>query len=245
MKKILILGFLSVFFFSCSLDQVKKDPYPDCKARVNDYVNVLDQDQVNKLESRLKAFEDSTSNQLVILIVPSLNGEVIEDYANKVFEKWKLGAKKKNNGILFLFSIEDRQSRIEVGYGLEGAFTDLQSSQITEKIIPQYFSQQQYFEGINASLDVVMADTHKEYTADSQSAAQKSKINPLYVIIGLIIYFVVFTIIGIAIGDPFLAIWIALRVLLAVASGGKSGGSSGGFSGGGGSSGGGGASGRW
>ena len=83
--------------------------------RVHDDAKVLKQETAEILEKQLKAYEDSTSNQVAILIVQSLDGEVIEDYSIRVVEKWKLGTKKNDNGVLILVAIDDHKMRIEVG----------------------------------------------------------------------------------------------------------------------------------
>jgi uncharacterized protein len=125
---------------------------PKLNGRINDHVGILDKQATEYLDTKLQAFEDSTSNQIAILIIPTLEGESIEDYAAEVFESWKLGEEKKDNGILVLLVIQDKKSRIEVGYGLEGVLTDLQSNEITDQIFPNYFVQGKYFEGIDTGL---------------------------------------------------------------------------------------------
>src|SRR5690349_1280176 len=88
---------------------------------VHDEAHVLSSSTVAELESILKAERDSTSNQIAILIIPSLEGEILEEYAIKVAHKeWKLGEKGKDNGVLMLVVVNDRKIRIESGYGLEG-----------------------------------------------------------------------------------------------------------------------------
>ena len=87
---------------------------------VHDEANVLSAATKAQLEAILKAERDSTSNQIAILIIPSLDGEALEDFSLRVAEKWKLGKKDTDNGVLFLISIGDRKVRIEVGQGLEG-----------------------------------------------------------------------------------------------------------------------------
>jgi len=237
MKKIRILFVLIIV--SCQIAWGLTVPELNGK-RINDYANILTQSQITQLENKLQLFEDSTSNQIAILIIPSLEGEIMEEYAVKVFEKWELGDKEKDNGLLFLISINDRQSRIEVGNGLEGVMTDLKSSQVTKEIIPSFFQKNQHFEGIDSSLLFITTTIGDEYSAN------KGKIlglPPMYWLIGLIIYILIFTLIGIATGEPLLALYFAFRILAAVASSGGGGG--GGFSGGGGSSSGGGSSGSW
>lgn len=210
---------------------------PKLNGRINDHVGILDKQATEHLDTKLQAFEDSTSNQIALLIIPTLDGEVLEEYALKVFESWKLGEEKKDNGVLILLVIQDRKSKIEVGYGLEGVLTDAKSNEITAQIFPNYFAQGKYFEGIDTGLTKITQIIGNEY---SQNKGKIFGLKPLIWFLILIVYFAVFTIIGFAIGEPLLALWLALRILTAVASGGK-----GGFSGSGGSSGGGGSPGSW
>ena len=86
---------------------------------VHDEAGILSTNTISQLETKLKSFEDSTSNQVAILIVKSLEGEVLEDYALRVAETWQLGQKEKVNGVLLLIAIEDKLMRIEVGYGFK------------------------------------------------------------------------------------------------------------------------------
>lgn len=98
--------------------------------RVHDDAHVLRQATIDELETRLAQYEDSTSNQIAILIISSLDGESLEEYSIKVAEKWALGKKDKDNGVLLLIAVDDHKMRIEVGEGLEGVLTDAMSSRI-------------------------------------------------------------------------------------------------------------------
>ena len=105
---------------------------PVLKNYVNDYTNTLTSTEKNQLESKLSNFDKTTSNQVVVLILDSLNDEsYIEDYSIKVAEKNKIGTKEKNNGVLLTIIKSDRKLRIEVGYGLEGFLTDSKTAGYT------------------------------------------------------------------------------------------------------------------
>src|SRR5574342_289209 len=97
---------------------------PRLQGYVNDYAGMISPPARSKIEETLKAFEQSDSTQIVILTVPSLEGENIEEFGIKVGETWKIGQRGKDNGILFIVSKQERKIRIEVGYGLEGKLTD-------------------------------------------------------------------------------------------------------------------------
>lgn len=163
MKKLIILNLL--FLPLLSLAQL---PVPELWGiRVHDEAKVLSPVFVNQLEQQLKQFEDSTSNQIAILIVPSLQGEVIEEYTLKVLKDWKLGTEKNDNGVLLFIAINDRKARIEVGYGLEGPLPDAIASQIIRNELAPYFRQDNYEGGVQAATNAILKAIAGEYHADS------------------------------------------------------------------------------
>ena len=119
---------------------------------VHDEANVLSPSTKTLLESVLKAERDSTSNQIAVLIIPSLEGEPLEGYSLRVSEQWRLGQESKDNGVLLLIAINDREIRIEAGYGLEGVLTDALSSRINRNEIAPNFRQGNYDEGVKAGV---------------------------------------------------------------------------------------------
>lgn len=121
---------------------------PYLTGRVNDNAQILSESARKSLTVTLKEHEDQTTNQIVILTIPSLEGESIEDFANKVFNEWKLGQKDKNNGILIVIVPEERKMRIEVGYGLESTLTDLSSGRIIRNIMAPRFKDGDFDGGI-------------------------------------------------------------------------------------------------
>jgi uncharacterized protein len=126
---------------------------PVLKSQVTDLTGTLTPSQVSSLEQKLAAFETQKGSQIAILIVSSTQPEAIEQYALRVVEKWQLGRKKIDDGILLLVAKDDRRLRFEVGYGLEGAVNDLTAKRIISEIITPYFRQGQFYEGINAGID--------------------------------------------------------------------------------------------
>jgi len=129
---------------------------PALQGRVNDYAGVLGAD-ASSIEAKLAANEHATGNQIVVLTVADLGGGDIESYANKVFHTWKLGRRGVDDGVLIVLAVKDRRARIEVGYGLEGALTDLASSRILRDTMHPRFAAGDYAGGMEAGVDAVLA----------------------------------------------------------------------------------------
>jgi uncharacterized protein len=134
---------------------VAKD-VPYLAGRVNDTANLIPPEQRQRIEAQLAQFEKQTGDQIVVLTVDSLDGEPIEDFANKVGRTWALGQKGKNNGAILLVSKQDRKMRIEVGYGLEPELTDLQTSLIQNQVIIPHFKQGDFGGGIEAGVGAIL-----------------------------------------------------------------------------------------
>jgi uncharacterized protein len=141
---------------------------PNLTQRVTDLTGMLSPDQVATLDAKLRELENSDSTQVAVLIIPSLEGEVLEDYSMRVVEAWKLGQKSRDNGALLLISMKDRAIRIEVGYGLEGTLTDLRSSQIIRNDMFPHFRAGDFYGGIDAGLTGIIQTIRGEYQASPQ-----------------------------------------------------------------------------
>lgn len=115
---------------------------------VNDFANILDSATVSWLDAYISRIEADTTAEIAVVTVDNLQGWEIEDYAIRLFSQWGIGKRDKDNGVLLLASKEDRVLRIEVGYGLEGAITDLEAGNIIESIIVPWFRQDDYSQGI-------------------------------------------------------------------------------------------------
>ena len=118
-KKVLFFTFFLIFFTNLFALDV-----PSLQGRVNDYANVISKNDEQQINEYLTNVENQTGIQIAVLTIPSLKGEDIAAYGVKVAEKWKLGQKGEDNGALLLVAMEERELRIEVGYGLEGLLTD-------------------------------------------------------------------------------------------------------------------------
>ena len=129
---------------------------PYLTGRVTDNAGILSRETIRSLTDSLKAHEDRTGNQIAVLTVPTLNGEVIEDYAVRVLREWKLGQKDRDNGILIVVVPNDHRMRIEVGYGLEGTLTDGTAGQIIRTVMTPKFKNGDYNGGITDGAMAVM-----------------------------------------------------------------------------------------
>ena len=139
---------------------------------VNDFAGVLASDQQQALEIKIASFEKDTGNELSVVIIPSLDGDTIENFAVKLFEDWGIGKNKKDNGILLLIARDDRQMRIEVGYGLEGALTDARSFWIIQNVLKPSFQEGDYYRGINGGVDSIILTTKGEFKPDTNSTSK-------------------------------------------------------------------------
>jgi uncharacterized protein len=256
LTKLFIVFIIAVFSFTSALAQnVIEKPNPP--VLVSDLAGVLSPEQKQALENKLVAIDDSSSNQIAVVILPTLDGNPIEEYATKLFRTWGIGNKKTNNGILLLIAIQDKKIRIETGYGLEGAIPDITANSIIDNDIKPAFREQAYYEGIDKATDDIAKAAVGEYKEKRERRAKGKGSNPLLFVF---ILFIIVAILGKKGGGGGSNIGgggfsdIATGMLLGslLGGGGRSGGSDwgggggGGFGGfGGGSSGGGGASGGW
>ncbi len=224
---------------------------PPLKSRINDYAQALTSKQKALLESMLTDVERRTSSQIVLLVIPTLENEILENYSMKVVDTWKVGQTDLDNGVLLLIAMKEKKIRIEVGYGLEGIITDLKSGFIIRNIVVPEFKKGNYYEGIAGGLNAISGLVTDEYVISDEELQKyqedvKRKKGVSQVPVGLIIFLIMIVFGGFGkrrrLGFlPFLF----LGSTLGGSSRSSGFGGFGGFSGGGGSFGGGGASGGW
>src|SRR5450755_4408548 len=153
MKKLLV--FLLVF--TCLVTVALKTPdTPKPSRLVNDFAHVMTADQVQELESKLVAYDDSTSIQIAVVTIPTTGDYAIDDYALKILRDWKVGNKKTNNGMVVLAAIQDHKVYIATGYGMEGSIPDITAKQIVEDEVIPNFKQQNYYQGFNLAADAII-----------------------------------------------------------------------------------------
>jgi uncharacterized protein len=258
MKQFLIILFS---FFTISLVSAQNIlPKPNPPKLVTDMANVLSPEQKEILERKLVALDDSTSNQIAVVLIKTLNDYPIEEYATKLFRDWGIGNKKTNNGILLIAAIDDRKIRIEVGYGLEGAIPDITTASIIRNDIVPNFKSGDYYHGIDEATNSIAKAAVGEYKVERQKETKGKGGSSIFTFIIILIIVIAVVSAGRGGGGGGMMsrrgvgglaetlFWTSL-----LSGGGRGGGggwggsdSGGGFGGfGGGSSGGGGASGSW
>jgi uncharacterized protein len=138
-----------------SAAQAREVPY--LSGRVVDEAAMIPADARQRIEQKLAAFEQRTGSQVAVLTIESLQGDPLEDFSQRTVETWKLGKAGKDNGVLFLVSEQDRQMRIEVGYGLEPELTDAESGRILANVVRPAFRNGDFGGGIEKGVDSVLS----------------------------------------------------------------------------------------
>jgi uncharacterized protein len=160
---------------------------------VHDDAHILSPSTIDSLELMLTRHEDSTSNQIAIYTIHSLEGEVLEEFSLRVaHDEWKLGTAKNDNGVLLLIAVDDHKMRIEVGDGLEGVLTDARSNQIIRNEIAPHFRESEYDAGVMAGTKAIIASIAGEYAVSEETAE-----NEVSWIVWLVIGIFVFSILGV------------------------------------------------
>jgi uncharacterized protein len=254
LRRLLIIATL----ICCSFWSFALDYPPAPKQRVNDYAGILTAQEKEELESMLTRHETETSNQIVVAIFPSLEQESLEDFVNRLFERWRIGQKVNNNGVLLAIFLKERKIRIEVGYGLEGTLTDALSSRIIRDEIAPDFRAGRYGSGIRAGLQAIqkaIAGEYKPLVRPEEPGNQLLSPGTIFILVMVFLY-IIYRIRNQAMYLPHDSNHQRRRRRdddwfifpgggFGSGGGGWGGGGGGGFGGGGGMSGGGGASGSW
>ena len=254
---VLMTLFMSSFAFATD-DDIPSRPYPP--QLVNDFANILSYEERTSLETKLDLYNDSTSTQIAVVTVKDLGGYDISDYSFKLGEKWGVGQKSTNNGIIIVIKPKTDNSNgrafIAVGYGLEEIITDAATRMIIENEMIPSFKENNYYQGIDKSTSVLMDLASKKYSS-SDYARKNNELFPTIIVILLIIITIIVASFtkrgkngggGITFGGgPFMGgMWIGGFGDGGSSFGGGSSSGGGGFGGfGGGSFGGGGAGGSW
>ncbi|TDQ10380.1 TPM domain-containing protein [Pedobacter metabolipauper] len=154
---------------------------------VNDYTNTLSSSQVQQLEQKLVAFNDSTSTQIAIAIVKTVGDYDINEYTLELGRKWGVGQAGKNNGIMIVVAVGDRKISIQTGYGLEGVLPDVYSKRIIENDIKPYFKAGDYYQGLEAGTNAIIKYTKGEYKEERPKKSKNKGGFPVGAIIVIIV----------------------------------------------------------
>jgi uncharacterized protein len=182
LKKKIFLFLL--FLFSIQLSAQNQTEIPELKRPVMDLVGILKPEEVSIIENKILNLQKEKGSQIAVLIIPSTGDLPIEDYSIRVAEKWKLGRKGVDDGVLFLIAYNDRKMRIEVGYGLEGAIPDAKAKQILDDFVRPHFKNKNFYKGIDTGVDLLIKLIKNEPLPEPQ----QDQITPF--IVGLIFMFV-------------------------------------------------------
>ncbi len=193
-KKLLFLPVLLIWTLTLAAQDIPKRPVPP--RLVNDYAGILSADEASRLEHKLVSFNDSTSTQIVLVTVKSLNGYDKNDYAQRLGQKWGIGQKGSNNGVVILikpkYPNEKGEVSIQSGYGLEGVLPDITCKQIVENEMIPKFAQGDYYGGVSAGLAVVMSITKGEFTAGQYNKrTNQAQQKPYGILVPIIILMII------------------------------------------------------
>lgn len=169
--------YLSLFLFlSLFLSEVHcaELELPSLTSPVMDLAGLMTEEERASLSEL--AYEINTNNgpQITILTVPNLQGNAIEEFSIRVADKWQLGTKEKDNGLLVVVAKEERQMRIEVGQGLEGDLTDYDTAKYTRQIFPQYFRRNEYYAGLRVFMEDMAARFNIKVNQESPGLVRRS-----------------------------------------------------------------------
>jgi uncharacterized protein len=186
---------LAVLFFLLMLTSLElfAQQFPSRPGgHVNDYAGFMNTSQTRSLERKLQSYRDSTSNAIVIVTLENLGGESIEKAAENIFNTWRMWEGDRYNGILILASRQERELRIEVGYGLEGAVPDILAGRIVREVLVPGFGEGNFYGAFDRATDVLMQLAAGEYDAVDRATQSDGSWIPFFVflIMFALLYFV-------------------------------------------------------
>ncbi len=194
-----ILSLFALFTFT-DLNAQDIPKKPDTPRLVNDYTNTLSTAEIRRLENKLVAFSDSTSNQITIIFVNNLQGYDPAEFAYKIGESWKVGNKDFDNGIVILVkpktARQKGQTFIATGYGLEGVIPDAIGKRIVENEMIPEFKKENYYQGLDGATNILMALASGEYSVEQYR--KDSQQVPYAGIIPFLVIIVIFILINIS-----------------------------------------------
>ena len=177
-KSLPILVILLFSFLSAGAASAQNVPAPAGRL-VSDGGAFLDDVEERALEMKLRAYNDSTSTQIVVVTVQDLGGYDSQEFAMAIGRQWGVGQQGSDNGVVFLISRAERKIRIETGYGMEGVLPDVFVGRVVREIVEPSFKKGQFYYGINAAVDVIISAASGEFDAQAlQRPARRQSKNP-------------------------------------------------------------------
>ncbi len=162
-SKLFLFIVFSFFFLFSSLGLASVIPPATYDFYVNDYVGLLDSEDREYIIEHSKQLYELTGAQIVVVTIDTIGDQVLEEVSLNLLRDWGIGSKEKNNGVLMLVAIDDRKSRIEIGYGLEGALPDGKTGWIQDEYMIPWFAQGDYAIGIMDGYKVLLSEVYSEY----------------------------------------------------------------------------------
>lgn len=187
MRKLVL--FFALLLGLVSQAQLKIPEKPSFIPPVIDSTNTLSSQEKNDLYKKLAIYSDSTSSEIFVMIVSTTQGEDINRYATDLGQKWQIGQKGKDNGIVLLIAKDDRKMSIQNGYGVEHLLTDALSRRIIETVIKPRFKQNQYYEGIDEGTNAIFKVLKGEFKNDKTKS--EGSILPILLIILFVVIFII------------------------------------------------------
>lgn len=163
-KPLIAIGFTLFCLIALVAPALALEP-PAFRGYVNDYAKIISPETVQELEEALRSFAETDSTQVAVLTIDTLDGDAIEDFSIRTVEKWGVGQRGKDNGVLLLVVKNDRKLRIEVGRGLEGVLTDLAAGRIIDYVIRPPFKEGRFDDGIMAGVAAIIQASRGEFAA--------------------------------------------------------------------------------
>ncbi len=195
---LIVVLFLPIFIFAFSISD-KPTSF------VSDFASVFSDDQKGLLENKISEFERNTGNEIAIVTIKSLDGDTVENVAQSIFDKWKIGKKGKDNGLLILIAVSDREMRIQTGYGLESFLPDLLTYKIQTDIMIPEFKEGKFFEGTSFAVDEVInilsgkestVSVERKNNNDSEYVDGMIGDSQIYIFLSLMIFLRVISVLG-------------------------------------------------
>lgn len=188
-KKILFTAFVTVLL-SLSTTVYAQDLPSEPVGHVNDFAQMLNSGERQQLEQKLRNYRDTTTTVIAIATLETLNGISIEETATTLFNNWKMWEGNKDNGLLILIAENEREMRIEVGYGLEGAIPDVMAGRIVREILTPNFKRSNYYDGLDHATSAIMQLASGEFTGQlaKNSTSEDSGMTDFIIFILFIIF---------------------------------------------------------